>query len=156
QAGLAPDASANQQAHRQTIASALNTFRTAAERALKASEKDPDAKTRRGEILLEMADQMQHIWQNKEAATIYIQLMNEKILPEREEEIMQRWTNALHLAGDYAESDKACLKFLERFPQSTLVPSVLFNFAENSYFRILAAEKNPNQAERVKELPKLF
>ena len=36
------------------------------------------------------------------------------------------------------------------------MPAVLFSFAENSYFRVLAAEKNPNQAERAKELPKLY
>ena len=84
---------------------------------------------------------------NKEAATVYNQLLSEKILPEREEEISQRWTNALHLMGDYNESDKACLKFHERFPQSTLTPAVLFVYAENSFFRIVAAEKTA-QAEK--------
>lgn len=156
QAGTAPEASVNQTAHQQTIAAALNTFRQAAERAQKINDQDPEAKTRRGEILLEMADQMQRIWQNKEAAGVYNQLLSEKILAEREEEIMQRWTTALHLSGDYNESDKACVKFQERFPQSTLLPAVLFAYAENSYFRIVAAEKNPNQAEHAKELPKLF
>jgi TolA-binding protein len=156
QAGTAPEASVNPQGHQQAIAAALNTLRAAAERAQKIVDQDPEAKQRRGEILLEMADQMQRIWQNKEAAAIYTRLLNDKIVPEREEEIMQRWTNALHLAGDYGESDKACLKFQERFAQSTLIPAVLFAYAENSYFRIVALEKNPNQAERAKELPKLF
>ncbi len=155
QVGLAPDAVANQTAHNQAIAVAINTFRTAADRAQKISDQDPEAKLRRGEILLEMADQMQRIWQNKEAAGVYSQLLSDKVLAERDEEIMQRWTNALHLAGDYVESDKACVKFQERFPQSTLLPAVLF-CAENSYFRILAAEKNPNHAERDKQLPPLY
>src|ERR1041385_5118407 len=66
---------------------------------------------------------------------------------------MQRFAGALHLAGDYAESDKGCLAFEERFSQSTLLPAVLFTYAENSYFRTLAAEKNPNSA---KEMPALF
>ncbi len=152
-AGAAPEASVNQTAHNRAIADAINTFRAAADRAQKIGDQDPDAKARRGEIMLEMADQMQRIWQNKEAANVYNQLLSDKVLPEREEEIMQRWTNALHLAGDYVEADKACLKFQERFPQSTLLPAVLFVYAENSYFRIVAAEKNPNQA---KELPPLY
>ncbi len=156
QAGMAPEAAANQQARQQAITAAINTLRQAAERAQKYSDQDPDAKIRRGEVLMEMADQMQRIWQNKEAAAIYNQLLNDKTLADREEEIMQRWTSALHLSGDYNESDKACLKFQERFPQSTLTPAVLFAYAENSFFRIVAVEKNPNQAERTKELPKLF
>src|SRR5207253_1633011 len=109
QVGTAPDASVNLQAHHQTIAAALNTFRQAAERAQKQIAQDPDAKVRRGEILLEMADQMQRIWQNKEAAGVYNQLLNEKLLTERDEEILQRWTSALHLSGAYDDSDKACL-----------------------------------------------
>src|SRR5262249_46272390 len=36
------------------------------------------------------------------------------------------------------------------------MPAVLFAYAENSFFRIAAAEKNPNQAERAKELAKLY
>ena len=157
QVGLAPDPSVNPQAHQQAIAASLKTFRMAAERAQKISDQDPEAKVRRAEIQLELADQMQRIWQNKEAAAIYNQLLNEKLLPEREEEIMQRWTSALHLAGgDYMEADRACLKFQERFPQSTLLPAVLFCYAENSFFRILAAEKNLKQAERIKELPQLY
>jgi TolA-binding protein len=153
QAGTAPELSVNPQAHQQTITASINTFRAAAERAQRLGDQDPEAKLRRGDILLEMADQMQRIGQNKESVAIYNQLLNDKTVPEREEEIMQRWTNALHLSGDYNESDKACVKFQERFPQSTLLPAVLFAYAENSFFRIVALEKNPNQAERAKELP---
>lgn len=149
QAGAADMPNANPQARQQLIMAAIGSLKKAAELAQKISAEDADAKTRRGEILLEMADQMQRIWQNKEAAGVYLQLLTDKTLPERDEEIMQRWTNALHLAGDYAESDKACLKFQERFPQSTLTPAVLFIYAENSYFRALAAEKNPAQSKEV-------
>jgi cellulose synthase operon protein C len=155
QAGLA-EANPNPQLQLQGIAASINTFKTAAERAQKIVDQDSEAKVRRGEIMLEMADQMQRVWQNREAAGVYNQLLTEKLLTDRDEEIMQRLTSALHLTGDYVESDKACVKFQARFPQSTLTPAVLFTFAENSYFRILAAEKNPNQAERAKELPPLF
>jgi TolA-binding protein len=156
QAGSAPEPTVNQTQFNQVIAAAINTLRTAADRAQKIAAQDPEAKTRRAEIQLEMADQMQRIYQNREAANVYNQLLNEKALPDRDEEVMQRLTNALHLAGDYNESDKVCVKFLERFPQSTLSPAVLFVYAENSFFRIVAAEKNPDPATRAKELPPLF
>ncbi len=156
QVGLAPDASVNPQAHTQALAAALNTFRQAADRAAKLGDQDPDANSRRGEILLELADQMQRIWQNKEAAVVYNQLLAEKSLPERDEEIMQRVANALQLAGDHDASDKACLAFTLRFGQSTLMPAVQFTFAENSFFRMNALEKNPDPTIRAKEMPKLF
>lgn len=156
QVGAAPDAAVNAQGHNQAILAALNTFRQAAERAQKIVQQDADARTRRGEILLEMADQMQRIWQNKEASVIYAQIMNEKALPEREEEIMQRVATALQLAGDHDASDKACIAFLQRFGQSTLVAAVLFTYAENSFFRMTALEKNPNPGEREKFLQASF
>ena len=154
QVGTAPDASVNLQAHQQVVAAALNTFKTAADWAGKLGEQDAEAKARRGEILLEMADQMQRIWQNKEAAAVYNLLLNEKLLSDREEEVMQRWCDALHLAGAYDDSDKVCVAFQQRFAQSTLMPAVLFTFAENSYFRIVALEKNPKHDP--KELANLF
>jgi cellulose synthase operon protein C len=153
QAGAADMPNTNLQSQQQLINAAINTLRQAAQRAQNISNQDPDAKTRRGEILLETADQLQRAAQSKEAAAICSQLLTEKMLPDRDEEIMQRWTNALHLAGAYDDSDKACLAFQQRFPQSTLTPAVLFVYGENSYFRTLAAEKNPAQAN---ELPKLF
>ena len=63
-----------------------------------------------------MADQMQRIWQNKEAAAIYRQLLNDKTLPEHKKKKPARWTNALQLAGDANEADKACQAFQVRFP----------------------------------------
>lgn len=156
QAGAAPDPAANAAGHQQAITQALTTLRQAAERAQKFQNEDPDAKSRRGEILLELADQMQYVKQHKEAAGVYSQLLGEKVLPERDEEIGQRLAQALHLAGDFTESDKAVQRFQEKHPQSTLLPAVLFTAAENSYFRMLAAEKNPNQAERAKELARNY
>ncbi len=156
QVGTAPDPSANPQGFQQAIAAALNTFRQAVDRAQAVMNQDLEAKIRRAEILLELADQMQRISQNKEAAAIYVQLLNEKALTERDEEVMQRLADALHLSGAYDDSDKTCLQFQQRFPQGSLTPSVLFTYAENSWFRINAMEKNPNQAEREKEMPRLF
>jgi TolA-binding protein len=143
------------QAYHQALSDAIGTFKQAADRAQQMAAQDPEAKERRGEILLEMADTFQLIKQSKDAAATYNQILAENLLPAREEETFQRLVTALHLAGDYNESDKACGRFVEKFPMSTLLPAVLFRNAENSYFRTLAADKNPNPAERAKELARL-
>jgi TolA-binding protein len=156
QAGTAPDPQANPKGHEQIIQNAIGTLRQAADRAQKRQDQDPEAKSRRADILLEIADQQQQIRQNKEAVNLYNQILGEKLLPEREEEVTQRLAVAQHLAGDYGESDKTCQRFREKYPQSTLMPAVLFCAAENSYFRVLAAEKNPNPAERDKQLAGLY
>src|SRR5262249_766790 len=137
-----------------TLTDALAILRQAAERAQQAGM-DPETRERRGEILLEIADTQQMLNQYKDAAGPYNQVLNEKVLPRREEEVMQRLITARPLAGDYNESDKACARFQEKFPQSPLRPAVLFRFAENNYFRTLVAEKNPNAAERAKEVARL-
>ena len=95
---------------------------------------DPDAKPRRGEILLELADTHQLAKLFKEAVPIYEQLLNEKILPARTEEMTQRLISALHLAGEYARSDQICANFQKDFPRSPLLSIVLFRSAENAYF----------------------
>jgi TolA-binding protein len=128
QAGAADPA--NGAAYEQAIKTALGNFRKAADRA---------DKTRRGEILLEMADTQQLIGQHKEAAAVYNQILNDKLLSSREDEVMQHLAAALHLAGDYDNSDKICLHFYAAQPNSVLLPAVLFRFAENAYFRTLAA-----------------
>jgi TolA-binding protein len=147
QAGAAPNP--------QALQAALNTLRQAAARAQALAGQDPEALARRAEILLELADQLQHALQYKEAVTLYTQLVNEKALPDRQEEQAQRLCSALHLAGDYAESDRACERFQQTYPQSTLLPAVLFAYAENSYFRIGAAEKIADAGQRTKELARL-
>ncbi len=155
-AGAAPDAATNFPAHATALREALDTYRQAADRAGQLVPTDPEARQRRGEILLEIADTQQHLKQYRDAATSYGQILGEKMLPARAEEVQQRQVTALHLAGDYTESDKACQRFQERFPKSTLLPAVLFRAAENSYFRALAAEKNPNVQQRAKEVPALY
>jgi TolA-binding protein len=150
-----PDPAKPPQEHAAALKTALDTFRRAAEKAQQRPNTDAAAKTRRAEILLEMADTQQLARQFKEAANIYGQLLNEKALPEREEEIAQRQATALQLAGDYAESDKLCAAFQQKYPKSPLLPEVLFRHAENAYFIALAAEKNPNLADRANALAKM-
>src|SRR5262245_21774647 len=155
QAGAAPDAAANPAAHQQMLQTAAGTFRAAAERAQQMAGADPEAKTRRGEILLDLADTLQSLKQAKDAVGVYNAILNDKLLPPREEEIAQRLVTAHHLAGDYAESDKAVQRFQEKYPKSTLLPAVLFRHAENSAFRLLAAENDAKLPDRAKVLPQL-
>jgi TolA-binding protein len=154
QAGAADPAKPPQE-YEAALRAALDTFRRAAEKAQGLANADPEAKARRAEILLEMADVQQQSRQFKEAANTYVQLLNEKALPDREEEITQRQATALHLAGDYAESDKVCAAFGQKYPKSPLLPEVLFRHAENAYFTALAAEKNPNLPDRANALARM-
>ncbi len=99
-----------------------------------------------------MADMQQLAHQYKEAAATYNQILNDKMLPQRDEEVMQHLATAWHLAGDYNEADKVCLRFRDTHPKSVLLPAVLFRHAENAYFQALAAEKLPNPADRAREV----
>jgi tetratricopeptide (TPR) repeat protein len=142
--------------YEQALKASLDTFRRAAEKAQALSNSDADAKARKGEILIEMGDTQQLLRQYKEAAATYNQVVSDKLLPARDEEATQRQATALHLAGDYIESDKVCARFVQTYLKSTLLPAVQFRAAENAYFTALAAEKNPNLPNRATELPKLF
>jgi TolA-binding protein len=153
QAGAADPA--NPQAYDQAMKTAINTFRQAADRAGQLGQNDPEAKARRGEILLELADTQQLDKLYKDAAATYNQILTEKALPQRGEEVLEHQITAQHLAGDYVESDKLCAAFQQAYPKSTLLPAVLFRQAENAYFTALAADKNPNLPNRAQELARL-
>jgi TolA-binding protein len=140
QAGAAPDP-ANQPAHDNALRTAMDTFRRALDKANQQGG-DPEARSRRGEILLEIGDTQQLLKQNREAAQTYNQVLNDKLLPGRQEEVTYRQISALHLAGDYNESDNLCNRFATTYPKSPLLAVVLFRHAENNYFRTLAAQKN--------------
>ncbi len=155
-AGAAPEPTANPAGHQQAIQNALAAMRQAVERTQRIANQDPEANFRRGEILLEIADLQQQIKQNRESSVLYNQILNEKLLPDREEEVTLRLAQALHLAGDFNESDKVCERFAQKFPASTLLPAALFTAAENSYFRIAQAEKNPPSPDRAKALAALY
>lgn len=139
---------------KQVLATAINTLKTASDRAGQ-TQNDPEAKVRRAEILLEMADAQQLAGMHKEAAAVYEQVLNEKGLSARDEEVLERRIAALHLAGDYANSDQNCQRFMQTYPKSTLLPAVGFRYAENAYFASLAAEKNPDVNVRAKEVARL-
>jgi TolA-binding protein len=144
----------NPQAYDQALKTALDTFRKAAEKAGQLAANDPDAKTRRGEILFETADAQQLDKLYKDAAATYNTILNEKLLPARDEEAVQGLATALQLAGDFAESDKACQRFRDAYPKSPLLPAVLFRFAENAWFSAQAADKLPNPADKQRETAK--
>src|SRR5262249_19045474 len=142
----------NPQSKKNALTTAINTLRQAAEKAQQQQNNDPSARQRRAEILLELADTQQLAGQSREAAAVYEQLLNEKVLTHRAEELTHRLAEAWHLAGDYARSDQVCDQFLKSFPQSPLRPSVGFRQAENAYFVAVNLAKNPNtpKAERDK------
>jgi TolA-binding protein len=146
QVGLADPA--NPAAYSQNLKTAIDTFRRASDKAQSLIATDPDARSRKGEILLELADTQQLAHQANDSVATCKQILNEKLIESRTEEILQRLAAALHLAGDYAGSDQVCLQFQKTYPQSSLLPAVLFRFAENAHLMALAAEKTNNRPER--------
>lgn len=130
----------------QLFNTAIGTLRNAADRANQLAATDPDAKGRRAEMLLELADAQLHNKLAREAATTYDQILNEKLLPNKLEETSQRVIAALHLAGDYPASDARIADFKQKFPQSPLLPLVLFRGAENAYAKAEALAKQNNAA----------
>jgi TolA-binding protein len=136
----------------QGLRTAVDTFRQAADRAGGMAANDPRARERRGAILMEMADTQQEAGMHREAAGVYNQILNEKILPKREEEVLAHLIVAWQLARDFNESDAVCQRFQKEHDKSTLLPAVLFRHAENAYFRLLDADKKPNPDERARDV----
>lgn len=136
----------NPQAKANALNAAMNTLKQAADRAGQQSG-DPDAKIRKAEALLELADVQQVAGKNREAAAIYEQLLNEKAIPSRMEELTERLAAAWHLAGDFARSDQVCDQFMKSFPQSPLRAAVLFRQGENAYFVAVNAAKSAPRPE---------
>lgn len=139
-----------------SLRTAIQTLRNAADRAGQLANNDPDAKRRRGEALMELADVLLHAKQPRDAAEAYKAILNEKLPLQRDEEITHRLAVAYQLAGDFAKSDQIIAKFVSDYPKSPLLAVMAFRQAENAYFTALAAEKNPNFPNRATELPKLF
>jgi TolA-binding protein len=131
----------------QALARAIDTLGRAAEAAGKQGDT-----ARRGEILLELGDMQVLAQRYREATKNYYQVLDQKWLPARQEELLERYVAALTLAGEYAVSDKACTVFLERFPRSLLLPAVLFRQIENADFQALAAEKDPGRKQEAVRL----
>jgi cellulose synthase operon protein C len=136
------------------LKTAIATLRNAAERANGLNQQgDTTANLRRAEMLLELADTLQLAKQFRDAAQVYEAIVNEKHLAGRNEEIIQRRIAALHLAGDFPQSDAVANQFLQQYAESPLRVAVLFRLAENAYFQTLAFEK---KNERTNDLSKLY
>jgi len=146
----------NAQAYEAALQKAMGILRRASERARELGQRDPDARARRADILMELADTMQAAKQYKEGAAVYEQVLSEGGSPDRAEEALQRQATALHLAGQYRESDYACQRFLEKYPKSTLTAAVLFRTAENSYLLATASAVGPEAKGRGELTSRLF
>ncbi len=123
----------NPAARAQVFNGAISGFRSAADKANQMAATDPDAKGRRAEALLELADTQLTAKLPKDAAATYEAIWNEKLLPAKAEETLQRLITAYHLAGDLATSEARIATFKQQFPNSTLMPLVLFRGAENAF-----------------------
>jgi TolA-binding protein len=142
----------NPQAYDQAIKAAHDTYRRAADRAQQLEGSDPEARSRRGQILADLAEAQQLVKQHRETAGTYNQMIEEKLLPAREEELFLGMATAWQLAADYNASDQVCFRFRDRFPKSPLLPTLLFRHAENASFQALAAEKLGDQNVRKNEI----
>ncbi len=150
QLGLArPD---DPDAYPQALEDAMTSFRQAADLA---AGDDPLALVRRGTALLEWAEALESAGRAREAADLCARVSRERLLPGRDEEVLQRRLTALHRAGDWDTSDALCLQFLRAYPRSVLAPEVLFRHAENARFRLLAAESDFGRPDRVREIDRL-
>lgn len=153
QAGAAdPNSVAAKQA---ALGTAIGNLKIAAERAA-ALKTDPEAKPRRSDILMELADYQQQANQAAEAANTYKEVLKEPPTPERAEEALQRLATALHLAGNLKESQETCVKFEATYPKSPLLAAIRFRAAENALAATELAAKKPDLANREVELAKLY
>ncbi|HEY1190831.1 MAG TPA: tetratricopeptide repeat protein [Gemmata sp.] len=145
QAGLAAAVDPhNPNLRAQTFNTAINTLRTAAD---KANQGDAEAKARRPVYQLELADTQLTAKLARDAANTYETVLNEKHLPARNEEVLQRLIDAHHLAGDIQKSEERIASFKQQFPNSSLTPLVMFRSAENAYAKAEALAKQNKPAE---------
>ena len=133
----------NPNLRKQKYDEAVNTLRNAADRANQGEAK----KTRRGGYLLELADTQLAAGHARDAANTYETIRNEKLLPDRSEETLQRLVSAYHLAGDLPKSEERISDFKKQFPNSPLTPLVLSRAAENAYAKAEALAKQNKPAE---------
>ena len=146
----------NPQALEQAVRGGIDLLNKAAERAGQLAAAEPEAKVRRGDILIEIGDAQQLIKLYRDAAATYQKALTENNNPPRAEEAMQRQATALHLAGQYKESDEVCARFEQAYPKSPLLPAVWFREAENACLTAMAAAADPNMKNRRAEVDKLF
>jgi len=149
QAGLAAAVDpTNPNLRTQMYTTAINSLRAAADKANQfAGQGDAEAKLRRAEMLLELADTQLAAKHPKDAAATYETIWNDKLLPAKAEETLQRLITAYHLAEDYPKSEERIATFKQQFPNSTLMPIVLFRSAENAYAKAEAFVKQKKPAD---------
>ncbi len=141
----------NSNLRNETFNRAINSLKDASNRAGQlAGQGDADAKARRPEMLLELADVLLTAKQPQQAAQVYEQLLNEKLLPTKGEEILQRIVTAYQLAGDVNTSEARAGAFLKQYPNSPLTPLVLVCSAENAFTKGTQLTKQNNTTEAQK------
>ncbi len=133
----------NAEAYGQAAQAATTLLAAAAEKAKALSARDPAAKSRRGDILMDLGDAQQLARQFNQASDTYRRVIEEDPAGERIEEAMQRRIAASHFTSRYAESDAMAQEFEKRFPRSTLLAAVLFRKAANAQGMAAAMEKDP-------------
>lgn len=151
--GLALAADPNNPNDRQAkFQAAIASLREAVQRI---NPGDAAVKSLRAQMVLELADallQTQQAQQAREAAGLYDQLVQEKVLPPHKlQEALERAATAYYFAADYAASEARIAAFLQQYPQSPLLPSVLFCAAETAYRKAELAVQQNNPAA-----PQLF
>lgn len=147
---------ANAPAMEQAAKSAIDSLQKAAEKAGALGQTDPEAKTRRGEILLDLGAAQQAAQQIKESAATYAKVAAEYGTSRLAEEALQRQVTALHLGGLYKESDELAQKFELKYPKSMLLDIVWFRSAENAYLSAMAASADPKANENRAAWEKTF
>jgi len=135
---------------------AISALREALQRTNPA---DASQRSLRAQMSLELADALVFAQQAREAANLYDQLVQEKVLPPHKlQEALERSATAYYLAGDLATSDARITTFLQQYPQSPLLSWVLFRSAENAYRRAeqLAQQNNPTAAQLYQEASRKY
>jgi tetratricopeptide (TPR) repeat protein len=141
--GLALAADANNPNDRQAkLQAAIAALREAVQRT---TPNDAANRSWRAQIVFELADTLLQAQQAREAASLYDQLVQEKVLPAHKlQEALERAAYAYHLSGDYAASEARLATFMQQYPQSPLLPWILFHAAENAYRQAEAARQQNN------------
>ena len=132
----------------QTLKTAITELTKAAELARQRHRYSSHPDTLRGDIMLELGDTQQLAAQYKEAAATYQRVLSERLCPGRNEETTQRLATALHLNGDYRQSDQTCDSFEKAWPQSTLLAAIWFRKAENACMGAMALRASRSAARR--------
>jgi tetratricopeptide (TPR) repeat protein len=125
-----------------SVEPAIVTLQKAAEKAKAA--KDPEAKVRRGLILIDVAEAQSLAKQYPGAAATLQTVLAEKASDEISEIALSKLAVALGVAGQFAESDKIAAELQQKHPKSVLTPAVVFRSGENAF----AAKQLETAAER--------